>query len=215
MNANDNFDHPASNSYLGRQIQRDRVEGPFGIPGGARTHLRSPKRTFLLALSWLRARWQLRHCTRVGSWPRTRGSVVVRNDGQVILGERIHLLGHDARSVLIALPGGTLDIGDRTFVNYGADIAATKLVKIGADCMIGTYANILDNDFHDLSDRYRVPEARPVHIGDRVWIGNHVIILPGVTIGEGAVIGAGSVVTSSVPAWTIAVGNPARVLKHL
>ena len=52
-------------------------------------------------------------------------------------------------------------------------------------------------------------------IGDNVWIGGSVTILGGVTIGEGAVIGAGSVVTRDIPARTIAVGNPCRVLREI
>ncbi len=52
-----------------------------------------------------------------------------------------------------------------------------------------------------------------VIIGNAVWIGDSVIVLPGVTIGDGAVVGAGSVVTRSIPAFSVAVGNPARVIK--
>lgn len=56
--------------------------------------------------------------------------------------------------------------------------------------------------------------VKPVLICDDVWIGRRVIILPGVTIGKGAVIGAGSVVSKDIPPYSIAVGNPARVVKH-
>jgi tetrahydrodipicolinate N-succinyltransferase len=52
-----------------------------------------------------------------------------------------------------------------------------------------------------------------VVIGNAVWIGDSVIILPGVTVGNGAVIGAGSVVTKPIPAYAVAVGNPARVIR--
>jgi maltose O-acetyltransferase len=57
--------------------------------------------------------------------------------------------------------------------------------------------------------------AKPIHIGSNVWIGSGAIILGGVTIGDHAVIGAGAVVTKDVPARTVAVGNPARVIKTL
>ena len=56
--------------------------------------------------------------------------------------------------------------------------------------------------------------AKPVHIGDKVWVGESVCILPGVTIGECSIIGAGSVVTKSIPPYSIAVGTPAKVIKR-
>ncbi len=55
----------------------------------------------------------------------------------------------------------------------------------------------------------------PIHIKDKVWIGFNVIILKGVTIGEGAVIAAASVVTKDIPDWSLAGGNPAKVIKEL
>ncbi|MET0871100.1 MAG: DapH/DapD/GlmU-related protein, partial [Paeniglutamicibacter terrestris] len=57
--------------------------------------------------------------------------------------------------------------------------------------------------------------AKPITIGENVWIGGGATILPGVSIGENSVIGAGSVVTRDVPANVVAVGNPARVMKKL
>jgi acetyltransferase-like isoleucine patch superfamily enzyme len=57
--------------------------------------------------------------------------------------------------------------------------------------------------------------ARPVRIGDNVWIGFDAVILPGVTIGQGSIVGARSVVAEDVPPFTVAAGNPARVIKQL
>ena len=56
---------------------------------------------------------------------------------------------------------------------------------------------------------------KPVRIGDKAWLGLRVIILKGVEIGEGAVVAAGSVVTKDVPSWTIAAGNPAKVIREI
>ncbi|HLZ22612.1 MAG TPA: DapH/DapD/GlmU-related protein [Ktedonobacterales bacterium] len=149
----------------------------------------------------------------MGAWTRVTGKIFVQNGGRIRIGERVQLLSHYAHSVFATFPGGLLEIGDRTVLNYGVDICATKLVRIGADCLIGTHVIILDSDFHEVADHSRLPESRPVLIGNRVWIGNRATILPGVTIGDDAVVGAGSVVMSDVPARTLAMGNPARVIK--
>ena len=55
--------------------------------------------------------------------------------------------------------------------------------------------------------------ARPIVVGDNVWLGGGVVVLPGVTIGTDTVVGAGSVVTRDLPAGVVAVGNPARVIR--
>ena len=57
--------------------------------------------------------------------------------------------------------------------------------------------------------------AKPIRIGSGVWIGGGVIILPGVTIGDGCVVGAGAIVTQDIPADSLAVGNPARIIRKL
>jgi acetyltransferase-like isoleucine patch superfamily enzyme len=58
-------------------------------------------------------------------------------------------------------------------------------------------------------------DARPIVLRDNVWIGFDAIILPGVTIGEGSIVGARSVVTEDVPPYTIAAGNPARIIRAI
>ena len=161
------------------------------------------------------ARWQLRHATRLGANVRVRGRVSVQNYGRIRIGERVHFISTTVRTELVAFEGGELLIGARTFVNYGCSLAATGRVSIGADCLLGPYVNITDNAFHDLRDRARQPEPRPVIIGNGVWIGVRAIILPGVTVGDGAVIGAGSVVTKDVPPNGVVAGNPARLLRVL
>jgi acetyltransferase-like isoleucine patch superfamily enzyme len=186
-----------------------------GLPRLATVYGQQPSETLRKTIDWLRGKWQLRSCTRVGGWTRVTGKVNVKNQGELIIGERVQILSHFVPSVFVVLRGGKLEIGDRTMVNYGADIAATRSVVIGRDCLIGTHVIILDNGFHDPANKHEMPDAKPVRVEDRVWIGNRVTILPGVTIGHDAVVGAGAVVTSDVPPRSVVVGNPARVIREI
>ena len=185
------------------------------LPRPASGYLRQPAETLKKTQDWLRGKWQLRSCTSVGPWTRVTGRIHVNNQGELIIGERVQILTHFVPSVFVVFRGARLEIGDRTMINYGADIAATKSVVIGRDCLVGTHVIILDNGFHDLLDKHKMPEAKPVIIEDRVWIGNRVTILPGVSIGHDAVVGAGAVVTGDVPPRSVVAGNPARVLRQI
>jgi maltose O-acetyltransferase len=135
----------------------------------------------------------------------------------MVIGSRVQLVSTTATLELVTLAGGTLEIGDRTLVNYGGSIAAAKLVRIGARCLIGTHAIIMDNDFHRIEPerRLELPESRPIVIGDNVWIGARVIVLGGVTIGDDSCIGAASLVTEDIPPHSLAAGVPARVIRSL
>lgn len=57
--------------------------------------------------------------------------------------------------------------------------------------------------------------AKPIKVGNNVWIGGNVVVLPGVAIGDNTIVGAGSVVTKDIPPNVVAVGNPCRVIKEL
>ena len=109
---------------------------------------------------------------------------------------------------------GTLEIGDRVFINEGAQIVAALSIRIGPDCRIGDFVAIHDSDYHPVEQNAATRKA-PVVIGRNVWISRGAIILPGVSIGDHAVIGAGSVVVADVPARTLVAGNPARHLRDL
>ena len=133
---------------------------------------------------------------------------------------------------------GHISIGEHSYIGGGTYISRSS-IEIGNNVTIAWGGTVYDHDSHSLNyldrrkdiddelsdiragrnfiahkDWSNVP-SRPIKICDDAWIGMNVIILKGVTIGEGAVIGAGSVVTKDVPAWTVAVGNPARVVKTL
>lgn len=118
-------------------------------------------------------------------------------------------------SWLIADAGARLEIGDDVFISQHVTISGS--VSIGSDTLIAAHVTILDAN-HVTDDAHRPIRLQggvtsPIRIGRDVWIGTGVVVLPGVTIGDHAVIGANSTVTRDVPAWSIAVGSPARVLR--
>src|SRR6185437_9781424 len=159
------------------------------------------------------ARGRLRRCTSVGHYTQLQGRVRIFNRGSIIIGNHVRIHSTVVPVEFAAMPGAVLEIGDNTFVNYGVSISSHQLVRIGRDCLLGTYVNIMDNTWHDILDRERLPPSRPVVVEDNVWLGNRVIVLPGVTIGHGAVIGAGAVVAKDIPTRSVAVGVPARVIR--
>lgn len=184
-------------------LARLRRQNPFFLIGG-------------LIAAW-HARWSLRSAETLGPYSRLWGRVVVRNLGRLRIGNRVRLVGSITAIELGTGVDGCLEIGDNVFINYGTSIAAMQYVRIGANCSIGTYAIIIDNNFHRIEpDRRReMPESAPVILEENVWLGSRVTVLPGVTIGRDSVIGAGSVVTHSIPARSLAAGVPAKVLKTL
>jgi acetyltransferase-like isoleucine patch superfamily enzyme len=116
-----------------------------------------------------------------------------------------------------------ITFGDNVQINDYVHIGAISSVTIGNNVLMASKVYITDHNHGSydelLSDHpMSIPSSRklvckPVTIEDNVWIGESVCILPGVKIGEGCVIGALSVVTKSIPPYSIAVGNPARVVK--
>lgn len=103
------------------------------------------------------------------------------------------------------------------FANFGLTVLDEAYVTIGDNAFIGPNVSIYTACHStDVTERNSRREwALPVTIGNDCWIGGGVTILPGVTIGDGCTIGAGSVVTRDIPAHSVAVGNPARVIKTL
>lgn len=125
--------------------------------------------------------------------------------------------GAHVRAPLRVDYGSRLHVGEGTFVNFGLVALDVVDIRIGRNCQLATNIQLL-TPVHPLEAQPRRDgweAAAPITIGDNVWIGGGVIVCPGVTIGDDAVIGAGSVVTRDVPARSLAVGNPARVIRDL
>jgi acetyltransferase-like isoleucine patch superfamily enzyme len=147
-----------------------------------------------------------------------QGSQFILEDGVVVRSSlRCNPLGCFQPSVLRTLAPGAQLILRRNVGLSATVLCAGLLIEIGEDTLLGSWAMVLDNDFH-------LPEgawgwrnecrenARPIRIGRGVFIGARAIILKGVTIGDRAVVGAGAVVSKDVPSGYVAVGNPARLI---
>jgi maltose O-acetyltransferase len=165
----------------------------------------------------LNARWSLRHADEVGARVRVRGRPAVTNHGRMVIGQRVQLVSTIATLELVSGEGGLLEIGERSLVNFGCSLVATKLVRVGPRCQIGPYTMMLDNDFHRVEPERRLerPPSAPIIIGENVWVGARAIVMAGVTVGDDSCIGAGSVVTADVPPRTLVAGVPARVIREL
>ncbi|RCK48647.1 maltose acetyltransferase [Thalassospira profundimaris] len=127
------------------------------------------------------------------------------------------LMGSVAPDARIEVPfhcayGCHIHLGAAVFLNAGCVLLDSAEIRIGAGTMLGPHVQIYCPQHHtDPALRKAGLEiARPVHIGENVWVGGGAIILGGVTVGDHAIIGAGAVVTRDVPANATVVGNPAR-----
>lgn len=139
--------------------------------------------------------------------PRAKGVLRIYDDGSFL----VHGYARIARSCKVYV-AGKLAIGDRSYINPGTMIFARTSVSIGSGCAISWNCEIIDDDFHHVESK--TESSAPISIGNNVWIGSHTSVLKGVTIGDGAIIGSRSVVTRDVPANCLAVGQPAKVIRH-
>ncbi len=132
------------------------------------------------------------------------------------------LLGSVGEKTVLRAPvyvdyGTHISLGARCFANFGLVALDVAPITIGDDVQIGPNVQLLTPTHPTDPDlrRDKWEGARPITIGDNVWLGGGAIVLAGVTIGENTVVGAGAVVTRDLPANAVAVGNPARVVRQL
>jgi serine acetyltransferase len=142
----------------------------------------------------------------------------VEGHAEIHIGDNVSITGP-----LVILSGRflarpMLRVHDRVVIGGNTFISVNQEVTIGEDVMISTNCRISDNDGHPREAHLRIQHAplrprdiRPVCIQRYAWIGSGAQIMKGVTIGEGAIIGANSVVISNIPAYSVAMGNPAEI----
>lgn len=113
--------------------------------------------------------------------------------------------------------GYNIYVGENFYSNYDCTILDVSEVRIGDNCMIAPGVHIYTATHPlDPTERNSGKElAKPIKIGDNVWIGGRAVINPGVKVGNNVVVGSGSVVTKDVPDNVVIGGNPARILKYL
>ena len=113
--------------------------------------------------------------------------------------------------------GKNIEVGKNFFGNYNLTILDVGKVRIGDNCQCAPNVSIYTagHPVHPATRNTLYEYGIDVTIGNNVWIGGNVVICPGVTIGDNVVIGAGSVVTRDIPAWTVAAGNPCKVIRKI
>ena len=113
--------------------------------------------------------------------------------------------------------GYNIFMGAGTFLNHNVYLMDCAEIKFGKKCFIGPncgfYTAIHPLDVEKRNAGFEM--AKPVTLGDNIWIGGSVTILPGVTIGDNSVIGAGSIVTKDIPSGVVAFGNPCKVIRKI
>jgi Acetyltransferase (isoleucine patch superfamily) len=159
--------------------------------------------------------WRFRRIGQAAGLVKISGhppKVMVR--GTCIVGKGVFIRGSAAPVRLGSGKRGTITIGDNVLINQGVTIYAAEHVSIGDHVKIGDYSVIYDTSFHEV-DQGAGAKIAPVRIGRNVWLGRGVTVLPGVEIGDHSVISAGAIVTKSIPPKSLAVGNPARVIREI
>ncbi len=113
--------------------------------------------------------------------------------------------------------GANITLGDKVFFNFNCVVLDVSPVRIGSYTMFGPNVQVYTATHPmDAAERRRGLEfAKPITIGDDVWVGGSAVICPGVTVGSRSIVGAGSVVTRDIPIDVFAAGNPCRVVRPI
>lgn len=113
--------------------------------------------------------------------------------------------------------GYNIEVGEKFYINHNCVILDCAKVKFGNNVLIGPNCGFYTAN-HPIDCELRnagLENAKPITVGNNVWIGGGVTVLMGVTIGDNTVIGAGSVVTKDIPSNVVAAGNPCKIIKYL
>ena len=113
--------------------------------------------------------------------------------------------------------GYNIELGENFYSNHNLVILDCAKVTFGDNVFIGPNCGFYtaEHPTNPIERNKLLEYARPIKIGNNVWIGGNVAVISGVTIGDNVTIGAGSTVVKDIPSNSIAVGNPCRVIKKI
>lgn len=169
-----------------------------------------------VVLSYVSNPFSLIRIGKVGKWVDIRRGLKVNSPKNIVLGSHV-MIGRFSR--LSCYEGGKIVIEDGCYICQFFTIMAGGSVTIKKDTLIASFVAIIGEN-HGMNPEIGVKYGnqplikQDVVIGENCWIGEKVVILPNVTIGDWCIIGACSVVNKSIPSYSIAVGNPAKVIKR-
>lgn len=111
--------------------------------------------------------------------------------------------------------GYNIFVGENFYANFNCTFLDVSTIEIGDNCMFAPNVQLYTatHPLHPVKRNSGLEYAKPIKIGNNVWLGGGVIVTPGVTLGNNVVVGAGSVVTKSFPDNVVIAGNPARIIK--
>ena len=158
---------------------------------------------------------------RLGKNSQVSYPLLITNPGRIFIGENVCIRDGSRLEAISEYAGTvyhpTLLIEKGVSIEFSAHIGAACFIRIGKNTMIAGRVTILDHD-HGYQDATMPPLRQPLMVGavdidDDVWLGENVCVCKGVRIGKHAVIGANSLVTADIPSFSVASGNPAKVIK--
>jgi len=134
-------------------------------------------------------------------------NILILNEGTILRNTNIIIRGINN----IVEIGKRTTFGGARIINVGEN----NSVKIGEECLFSDKIEIWASDTHSIynENNEKINAEKPIVINSKVWVGSRAIILKGTEIGEGAIIGMGTIVTKDVPAKTISVGSPNKIIK--
>ncbi|HBM6949091.1 TPA: chorismate mutase [Enterococcus faecium] len=111
--------------------------------------------------------------------------------------------------------GYNIFVGENFYANFNCTFLDVSTIEIGDNCMFAPNVQLYTatHPLHPVKRNSGLEYAKPIKIGNNIWLGGGVIVTPGVTLGDNVVVGAGSVVTKSFPDNVVIAGNPARIIK--